>query len=170
MSKVLVDLIEILEDQKECYENILVLLDYQKNALIQKDIELLVEITERQEAFTARIQLLESKREESMKQLLGFFKLEKDQITLLNIIKFYNKNLEHTSRLADLRIAIINLIGEIKEASKLNEKLLQQNLEGVNFSLNALNSLMFQGQNLSYNKIGKDEQPLSESSFFDVKG
>lgn len=170
MSQILMDLVKILEDEKECYTNVLLLNNYQKDALINKDLELIMQIAERQEEFAGRIQLLETKRNHIMDKLLVFMKQKNRQVSLLNVIEFYNNNLEYSKCLSELRMDILNLIGEIKEVSSLNQKLIQQNLEGVNFSLNALNSLMFSGQNIAYDKKGKDEQLLNESSFFNIQG
>ena len=61
MAGIIYELIDVLEEQKECYEGLNTLATYTENAVINKNIEFLQEVVKTEEQFIGRINNLEKK-------------------------------------------------------------------------------------------------------------
>ena len=69
MAGIIYELIDVLEEQKECYEGLNTLATYTENAVINKNIEFLQEVVKTEEQFIGRINNLEKKRESLMQDI-----------------------------------------------------------------------------------------------------
>ncbi|MBE6024481.1 MAG: flagellar protein FlgN, partial [Cellulosilyticum sp.] len=69
MAGIIYDLIDVLEEEKECYEGLNTLASYTEHAVVNKNIEFLQEVVKTEEEFTGRISNLEKKRESLMQDI-----------------------------------------------------------------------------------------------------
>ena len=167
MAGIIYDLASVLDDQRECYEGLNTLATYKTDAIVHKNLELLTEIMEREEAFIGRLGILEKRRESLLKDISLVTGLDYQEITVSKIIEKIGKELEISERLNEVKGEILKLAGALEKQNQLNQELIKESLEFVNFSVNALQSTQI-GMPASYQRPGEAEQ-LEAKSFFDKK-
>lgn len=169
MAGIIYDLIEVLEQEKECYEGIHTLSEYTQTAVINKNIEFLQEVVKTEEEFIGRLSLLEKKRESVMKDIAVVTAMNFQQITVAAIIEKIGKETEVGQRLSVLREEIRTQLDEIKAKSELNKQLLTDSLELVDFTVNAIGSMQGFSHVGNYSKPGEDPALQRQQSLFDKK-
>lgn len=168
MAGIIYDLVEVLEQQKECYEGLHTLASYKTESISNKELDLLKQIVQREEEFIGRVNLLDKKRESVIKDIALVTGLEYKTITVTQIINKLGEKVEATKQLRELREAILELIEKLKRQNMLNEALLKQSLEIVDFTVNALRSTRIAGPSANYARPGNNYTAESRS-FFDTK-
>lgn len=169
MAGIIYDLIEVLEQEKECYEGIDTLSDYTQIAVVNKNIEFLQEVVKTEETFIGRLSLLEKKRESVMKDIAIVTGMNFRNITVAAIIEKIGKDTEVGQKLSVLREEIRTQLDEIKAKSELNKQLLKDSLELVDFTINAIGSMKGFSHVGSYSKPGEDMALQRQQSLFDKK-
>lgn len=168
MASVLNELVEILRDEKECYEGILTLIKYKQESLIAKDTTKINQITMREEEFLGRAFLLKDKRIKKIQDMSVFLSVKKEDVTLDRLCSIFSNDIELGNTAKQLKKDILDLMEEIKKVNMVNKKLIEQNLEVINFSINAIASII-KGPEFSYLKNGNGNC-MDNGSFFETKG
>lgn len=168
MAGIIDNLVDVLEQEKECYEGLLTLSNYKTEAVTNKELQLISEIVEREEAFIGRVNLLEKRRESLLKDIALVTGMDYKSITVTKLVTKLGEQVDVTKRMIDLRETILKIIDQLKIQNEINVKLLEQSLEIVNFTVNALQSTQVITPNVNYGRPG-EEQTLETRSFFDTK-
>lgn len=168
MAGIIYDLVETLEQQKECYEGLLTLSNYKTQTISNKELDLLKQIVQREEEFIGRVNLLDKKREAVIKDIALVTGIDFKTITVTQIVGKLGKKVEATKQLTQLREEILEIISQLKKQNLLNETLLRQSLELVDFTVNALRSTRIAGPSANYTRPGNNHT-LESRSFFDTK-
>ena len=169
MAGIIYDLIEVLEQEKECYEGLQTLSDYTQTAVVNKNIEFLQEVVKTEETFIGRLSLLEKRREGVMKDIAIVTGMNFQTLTVAAIIEKMGKDTEVGQRLTVLREEIRAQLDEIKVKSELNKQLITDSLELVDFTINAIGSMKSMGPIGNYSKPGEDVSLQTQQSLFDKK-
>lgn len=140
MAGIVYELIEVLEEQKECYEGLITLATYTEHAIINKNISFLQEVVATQETFIGRLSQLDKKRESLMKDVSIVLGVPYTQMSVTKIIKGLGENSEVGQQLVDLRKDIKEQMTLLRRKNTLNKQLLMDSLELVNFMVNAIGS------------------------------
>ena len=167
MAGIIYELVDVLEEEKECYEGLNQLADYTKTAVVNKNIEFLKEVIETEEQFVGRLNLLGKKRESLMNDIAIVTGTRSKGITITLIIEKIGKDTEMGIKLAELRDSIKGLLGEIKEKSDFNKQLLSDSLEIVDFMVNAIRGTKGYVQVGNYSKAGEELNVERQQRIFD---
>lgn len=165
MAGIIYDLKDVLEEQKECYEGLCALANYKTEAVINKDVEFLTEVIEREEEFVGRLRVLDSQRESLMNDIALVTGLDYATLTLTKIIEKVGAELEVSKALVECREAILKLMDELKSQNEINKQILEQSLEFVEFTLNAIKSTQYTETSINYVKPGMSQELQSISTF-----
>lgn len=169
MAGIIYELIDVLKQEKECYDGLETLAEYTEKAILEKNISFLQEVTQTEEAFIGRVHILGKKRNEMMKDIALVIGKSQQNLTITQIIEKVGEETEVGQTLITLRNSIKMKLDKIQKQSELNKKLLADSLEFVNFTVNALGGVMGSGQ-MGYAPTIGDESPLPrQQSFFDQK-
>ena len=141
MAGIIYELIEVLEEQKECYEGLNQLAKYKEQAVVNKEIDLLEQVTHTEEQFIGRLSILDKKREVLMKDISIVTGMNYEQITLTAIAEKLQGQQEVTDQLLTLRDEIKGQLDELKRQSELNKEIINQSLEFVDFMVNAISGM-----------------------------
>lgn len=126
-------LINILKKQKELYES-LYLLAVKKMEIVKKNnIDALNQIMKDEQTHISAIHVLESEREQLMEKMAN----GKKPFTLSDCINIANN--QEKEVLTEISEQLVTLLEKLKEQNDLNQQLLYQSLQFINFSLNLLN-------------------------------
>ncbi len=169
MAGIVYELIEVLEEQKECYEGLSTLSDYTQTAVVNKNLEFLNEVVKTQEQFTGRLSVLEKKREGLMKDIAIVTGMDYKEITITKLIQKLGSENEAANKLELLKKEIKELLDELSRKSDLNKMLLEQSLELVNFTINAIESTKGYSYVGNYNRPGEEMSVERQQSIFDTK-
>lgn len=167
MAGLIHDLIEVLDEQKECYEGLLTLAQYKTDSIVNREMEFLEEVLQREQEFIGRASRLEKNREDILKDISNVLNIKLKDLTISNLILKLDKTPQEQEKLRQLRNDLLEIVEEIKHHNKTNEGLLNQSLEFINFTLHAIQS-MNSYPSSGYQSKGDDlGQP--NKSFFDTK-
>lgn len=169
MAGIVYELVDVLEAQIECYEGLNQLANYKQQAIVEKNLELLQEVTSTEEQFVGRVNVLDRKREVLMKDIAIVTCMPYKGLTLTAIAdKIGDKN-EVSHQLRDLRDKIRIELEQLKKQSELNKELITQSLELVDFMINAIGSTKGYAHVGNYGKPGEGEHLQRQHSLFDQK-
>lgn len=172
MAGIIYDLVDILEQQKECYEGLYTLATYKTQAIVNKEIDFLQDVVKREEEFIGRMAILDRKRETAFKDIALVTGLNPKNITVTIIVKKMGEDLDISKKLVKLRKELLDIIKKVKNENTQNKLLLEQSIEFVDFSLNAIKSTRFTPMEHNYSKASLQRtvaQNLDTISMFDSK-
>lgn len=156
-------LLTILNKELDLYKEIVELVKKQTDIIKKGDIDGLNELLKTQQKYVTSITVLE---EERQKELARIFPGKRELPTITNCIEMaVDQEKVQLTRVYDDLMSVLQKIQEINE---LNQQLLEQSLEFVNFSMNLLRP---QKDNLNYGPPNKKQTPQSThiSSVFNTE-
>lgn len=169
MAGIIYELIDILEEQKECYEGLCTLSRYKQEAVVAKNLELLQEIVTTEEQFAGRLSTLDKKREMLLKDISIVTGMDYKQLNVTGIVEKLGRDNEASKKLTKIREELYSLIESLKKQNEFNTELINQSLELVDFTINAIGSTKGYSHQGNYNKPGEDSEYQRHQSFFDKK-
>ena len=167
MAGLIHDLIEILDQQKECYEGLLTLARYKTDSIVDREMEILEEVLKREQEFMGRSARLEKNREAILKDISSVLNTNLKDLTISKLITMLEKTPDEQEKLRQIREDLLGIVEELKNHNRTNEGLLQQSMEFINFTLNALQSRNTYSPGNYQDKGNESEQ--ESVSFFDTK-
>ena len=103
MAGIIYELIEVLEEQKECYEGLNQLAKYKEQAVVNKEIEFLEQVTSTEEQFIGRLSILDKKREVAMKDISIATGMNSNEVTITTSAEKLQGQREEKDQLITLR-------------------------------------------------------------------
>ena len=168
MAGIIYDLVDILEQQKECYEGLLTLAVLKENVLIENDLSAINSVAERESQFLGRSNLLDKRRESLMGDICIILSVDKKS-TLLDIANSLKNNVDVAEQLKQLRVDILEIIEKINKQNSINKTLIDHSLELTEFTINAIQGAMVGIQDTTYTGVAKKYEQ-TQRSFFDTIG
>lgn len=169
MAGIVYDLIDVLDEQKECYEGLNTLAKYKQEAVVNKDLKLLEEVVSTEEQFIGRLTSLDKKREVLMKDISFVTGMKYVDITVTKVIEKIGEQNDASQKLIILRDEIKIQLETLKKQSEVNKQLLSHSLELVDFMINAVGSTKGYRHVGNYGKPGSDVNVERQQSLFDYK-
>ncbi|MCT4595412.1 MAG: flagellar protein FlgN [Anaeromicrobium sp.] len=163
MSKSTEQLIVILKKECEVYEEYMKIADEKTRLIIDKEIGSLDKMTIKEEKIIGEVSKIDRVRNLIIGNLLkekNIHKVDK----LEEIIQMVDK--KYSKVLVDLKNRLEKILTEIKRLNDLNEKLINQSLDYIEFNVNLYTSL----KNTQVVYKGNDRDEKYSNSFFDGKG
>lgn len=168
MAGIVYELLDILEQQKECYEGLLTLANYKTESVKNKELQLLTQIVEKEEEFIGRINLLDKKRESLLKDIALVTGLKYKEITLTKLVDKMGKDLDVSVALIKIRTQLLELMEQLKAQNQINKMIIEESLDYVNFTINAIKSTKMTQIPVNYGRPG-EEETLQTRSLFDQR-
>jgi hypothetical protein len=128
-------LIQVISDEALLFEEFLQLLDRQKEALVANDIDRLNKVTQLQQQKLLESRTLDRRRD----QLIAAIKADQaieDDISVSRLLEFADA--DQSSRLTQLREAILDLNDRISETRNTNALLLNRSREYISRTMSML--------------------------------
>lgn len=167
MAGMLDQLITVLEAELSNYEQLLQLSTTKTEAIVNDNINIVKDITNKENLLVGKNQTLEKKRQTLISDIATVLNRDKDTLTLTNLITILSNNPKEQSRLKVIRDRLENIINKLKSSNNQNGELINQALEFINFNINAVQSMQSLPP-VSYNYDGKQHQTEGRN-FFDAK-
>ena len=159
-------LVEILTEQTERYEELLGLANEKRDVIIANDIEGLQKINHLENLVVSQNQKLEKKRIALVADMALVLDQKEEDLTLTKIIELM-KDKEEEKHLQEAHDHIKTVLEELREINNLNGELVQNALDYIEFSSNLIRSST--GQQPSSYFPGADDMYLDEAGYIDTK-
>ena len=166
MAGMMDQLVEILTEQTERYEELLGLSLEKRDVIINNDVETLQKINHLENLVVSQNQRLEKKRQSVVSDMALVLGQHEDDLTLTKIIELM-KGKEEQQPLIDARDRIKEIIDELREVNDQNGQLVQNALDYIEFSTNLIRSSM--GQQPATYYPGSDDAYMDEAGYIDTK-
>ena len=164
MKRLLTELIELLETQKELYSNLLDLSISKKDAIVKTNVNELDNIVKAEQILLLRLGEVESKRQRLIEQIAKEYKVNKEEVNLEFVLNQLNSS--QKNKVMDIRGHFINILDDITKYNNVNKKLLEKQLSFVSMTLNAITG---SGNTIDYNQEGELNKIPPKISIIDEK-
>ena len=131
-------LIQVISDEALLFEEFLQLLDCQKEALVANDTDRLNEVTQRQQQKLMESRALDRRRDQVVAAIKADNAIDGD-VTITRLLQYADEN--QSSRLTQLRDAILDLNERINETRNTNAMLLNRSREFISRTMSMLSRL-----------------------------
>ncbi len=146
------DLISILEQEDSLYEDLLKLSMSKTPVLISGDLEALSRITEDEQEIVNKVNALDKKREEGMKDIANVLGKDVKTLKLTDLIEILRSRPAEQNRLAAIYDKLSDTIGQMKRTNEQNKELIESSLEMVQFDMNVLQAYKAAPETANYSK------------------
>ena len=152
MASLMEDLISILEQEDSLYEDPLKLSMSKTPVLISGDLEALSRITEDEQEIVNKVNALDKKREEGMKDIANVLGKDVKTLKLTDLIEILRSRPAEQNRLAAIYDKLSDTIGQMKRTNEQNRELIESSLEMVQFDMNVLQAYKAAPETANYSK------------------
>lgn len=159
-------LLEIMGEQANRYEELLGLALEKRDVIIANDIESLQKINHLENILVSQNQKLEKKRQSIVADMAMVLNQKENDLTLTKLIELMKDQEEHQS-LVDLRDNFKKILDELKQVNQQNGELVQHALEYIEYSTNVMRSNT--GQQPVMYFPGADDVYSEEAGYIDTK-
>lgn len=146
------DLISILEQENSLYEDLLKLSMSKTPVLISGDLEALSRITEDEQEIVNKVNALDKKREEGMKDIANVLGKDVKTLKLTDLIDVLRSRPAEQNRLAAIYDKLSDTIGQMKRTNEQNKELIESSLEMVQFDMNVLQAYKAAPETANYSR------------------
>ena len=157
-------LINVLNSQKELFNDILNVSKNKTKIIINGDVKELEKIINLEQAMVLKIGKFEDEREKALTNISNDLVENKEELNISALLKKLPK--EKANELKECRQKIKEIIGEIKNTNDLNSRLIRNSLDFINFSVSLFSDSGVVSDNYDDVK-GRDES--KNASIFDIK-
>lgn len=154
MASLLDELIQLLKEQKQYYEELVVLSTEKKNLIIANDLENIQKITTVENILVSKNLKLEEKFTTLLNDVGTVLGIDEGSVTVMKVADTIT-NADEKAELIELANSITTLAGELQKTNKNNMTLIQTSLDYIEFSMNVLqNNTLDNGQEIMNLKKG----------------
>lgn len=161
------DMLQVLSEQTEIHRDMLQIADQKKNAIIQNDVERVNQLVNKESKLIRQITELEEKRIfEVNRFVVGKGYRANPNITISDLLKIVF-NGEERKKLQEAQASLAAVVGKLKEANALNQQLIEQSLQFINYSLDLIAGTS--EDDAIYHHPDKQNHTLKRPGMFDTR-
>ncbi|MCX8129901.1 MAG: flagellar protein FlgN [Clostridia bacterium] len=163
-TKLLGELINVLEQENRVYDSILKISQSKTNIIVEGKVSELENIVKLEQSLVLQMGRLEDMREKLVEKLSVLLNLKPSEITVSELMKHIKS--DEAQRLKACQDTLAGTVKELKNTNELNSKLIKNSLDFINFSINLI-STTDAGSN-NYGNTGQVNDG-KRKNFFDMK-
>lgn len=152
MASLIENLISVLEQESSEYEELLGLSMKKTPVIIEGDLQKLQQITDEEQNVVSRINHLESKRTEVLKDIANVMNKDVTTLKLVNLIQMLESRPQESNRLAQVHDKLRTVVENMQRVNGQNKELITHSLEMVEFDMNLLQAMKTAPETANYNK------------------
>lgn len=161
------ELIAVMENEAVCYEDYLELANNKKEVIIKGDVPGLQQITQQEEIVAGQLFRLEKKRKGIIEDICTVTNRSPESFTVSGLIRDMAARPEESERLRQVADRLIDVLEKCNQMNQTNKMLIEQSLEFLEFTMNALSGLTGASSSQTYARQGgaKDPHPGGGTQF-----
>ncbi len=137
MSGLLGTLIDSLEQQKQYYEELVLIAKEKRNIIVNNDLENLSKFNTVENMLISKNNKLDSQITEVIDDIGIVLNLDSNSLNISSIVKKIN-NEDDKKKLTDLSTDLLKLASKLKDYNNTNRELINTAMEYIEFSMNVL--------------------------------
>lgn len=167
MASLIEELFSILEAETGCYQKLLDMADNKKDVIIKGNVPSLQEITKLEQELAGHLLRLEKKRKQNIEDICLVLNKKTEDMTIHQLIDVLLG--DEKEKLRQINDHLIGIIQELQRQNEINKKLIQQSLDFIDFTVNAVQSTTADSLGNSYQAKGNRYDDYKGRNFFDAK-
>lgn len=152
MASLMEDLIRVLGQESDLYEELLKLSSEKTPVIVTGDLQRLAKITDEEQGIVAKISKLEKERVQNMKDIAIVLNKDVTTLKLTDLVRTLEKRPSEQMQLAAERDRLRDIVDRVKRVNSQNQELLQGSLEMVQFEMNILQAERRAPETANYTK------------------
>ena len=152
MASLIENLITILEQESSEYEKLLGLSMKKTPVIVAGDLVNLQQITDEEQIVAGRINHLDGKRNEVIKDIANVMNKDVNTLKLVNLIEMLESRPQESNRLAAVHDKLKEVVGNMKRVNEHNRELIANAMELVEFDMNMIQAMKSAPETANYNK------------------
>ena len=169
MASLIEELINVLEETTGCYETLLIVANNKKEVIIKGDVPSLQTLTDEEQGVAGRLLRLEKKRQELIEDVCLVTNKDSKTMTISSLIDLLHGQEKEQRQLREVSGKMIEIVDKVKSVNDTNRMLIQESLDYVSFTMNAIQSASAMPQSNAYQKKGNFYDSQGGRNFFDAK-
>ena len=152
MASLMENLVDVLDKECQCYENLLGLSSRKTVIIVKGDLKALADITDEEQCIIGDIQTLEKQRMAAMKDIANVLNMDVDSLKLTDLIQVLEKRPVDQKNLAMQRDKLVSVAGNVRRVNGQNQELLKSSIEMVQFEMNIIQASKQAPQTANYSR------------------
>lgn len=152
MASLMENLIDVLEKESLEYENLLGLSNSKTPVIVEGNFETLAKITDEEQLVVSRINHLDQKREEVMRDIANVINKDVKDLKLPAIITMLEPRKSEQQKVAVVYDKLQTTVHEVAAINERNRVLITEALEMVTFEMNILQATKAAPETANYNR------------------
>lgn len=169
MASLIEDLVYILKEETGCYNLLLEMADNKKEVIIKGDLPGLQGITKKEQELAGLLLRLERERVATIKDICLVTNKASENITVSELITLLEGQEKVKDRLSVLVDKLSETVQKLQMANEQNKQLLNQSLEFIEFTMNAIQTGKEPVSTNHYKSRGQSYNSSSSNNFFDAR-
>lgn len=169
MASLMEELISTLTGEQEIYRKLLPIAEEKTKAIVENKLEVLQQITDKEQSFVDRIATLEKKREEVVGNIGVVLGRKPQELTLSELIRVTEKQPKDQAVLRELKDSIEQTVKRLAVLNERNEALIRQSLSMIEFNINLIQSTRTVPGNNYTRSAAETGYDASQTGMFDAK-
>lgn len=170
MASLIENLITILEQESELYEQLIKESMDKTPVIVSNDLQRLSEANDREQRIVDEITSISHKRNQALGEIATVLGKDADTITVSEVIELMAKQPEFQHPLIAIRDKMLKQADLLRQVNVHNQNLLKESLEMTEYSINLMQSMNQAPETANYNKGSYSGATLGGAySSFDAK-
>ena len=152
MASMMENLVGVLQEELDTYKEFIPILQEKKVSIIKNKVEDLQNISNVEQEYLDKINNLENKRAEIVKNMAIVFDKDYKQLNIKTIIKMLDNQPKDQQVLSKLHDELISTVKTVMDINEHNKSLIEQSLEMIEFNMNVIRSTWMSPGSNNYDK------------------
>ena len=169
MASLIEDLLETLSKEKDGYERLYNLSLEKRNAIVDRDVSVLENVSDREQDISTDLRNLEKRRLRLIKDMAVVLGHDNEELTVTRIIELLSKQPKEQKQLTEARDLLVDSEGRMQFMNEQNRMLLEQAMDMLEFDLNLFKGMRQAPETANYNRNAYNTGDLLPDGGFDAK-
>jgi flagellar biosynthesis/type III secretory pathway chaperone len=169
MASLIETLIDVLDKENTEYESLLELSKAKTTAIVSGQVEKLQEILVEEQKYIERINVLDDKREENVKDICDVLNLPFKDVKVDRVIQILENQPKERDALKKAQMQIKRTIDQLMKINENNKILLKESMDMIDFELNLAKNAIMAPKNANYSRGACEQNSIPGIAKFDAK-
>lgn len=169
MASLIETLIDVLDRENTEYEGLLDLSKEKTSAIVRGQTDKLQEILGLEQGYIDRIDALDDKREENVKDICNVLNLSQKGMKLDLIIEMLSRQPKEQKALEEVHMKLKRTLDQLMRINENNKILLKESMEMLEFEMNLAKNSIVAPQTGNYGKSAYEQTQVAGAGCFDAK-
>ena len=169
MASLIETLIDVLDKENTEYEGLLDLSKDKTSAIVHGDVDKLQELLGHEQKYIDRINALEDKRQQNVKDICNVLNLSEKGMKIDMIIEMLNKQPKEHDALQEVHLKLKRTLNQLTRINDNNKVLLKESMDMIEFEMNLVKNSVVAPQTGNYSKGAYEQVNMAGTGCFDAK-